>query len=323
MITIAGAGPAGAAAAIAALGAGASVTLYDRARFPRHKVCGEFLSPEIEPRLRALGVADAFQALAPARVRRMELHFGSRYTAAPLSDPGFGLSRHAFDQLLLSRALALGADWRHEVAPERVLVDTTGRPKSSAAKGDRLFGFKAHFEGPANDAVELYFAGRGYVGVNAIEGGRTNVCGLAPESDLRRFDFDYDGYTASLGALAERLRPLRRCLDWLSTGPLEVRNRLDAPAGCYPAGDALSFVDPFTGSGLLCAVTTGTLAGRAAARNEDPARYLADCRAAIGRPFLAASLLREGLWRLPGLADRLAPLLPARWLFRLTRPRVA
>ena len=323
MITIAGAGPACSAAAIAALGEGASVTLYDRARFPRHKVCGEFLSPEIEPRLRDLGVADAFHALMPARVRRMELHFGSRHTEAQLPEAGFGLSRYAFDQLLLDRALALGAELRQEVAPAGVQVETTGRPKSAAAKGDRLFGFKAHFEGPANDAVELYFAGRGYVGVNAIEGGRTNVCGLAPESDLRRFDFDYDAYTASLGALAGRLRPLRRCLDWLSTGPLEFRNRLGTPAGWYPAGDALSFVDPFTGSGLLCAVTTGLLAGRAAARQEDPARYLEDCRAAIGRPYRAASLLREGLRRLPGLADRLAPLLPARWLFRLTRPRVA
>ena len=31
-----------------------------------------------------------------------------------------------------------------------------------------------------------------YVGINAVEGGRTNVCGLGPEDFLRRFEFDYD-----------------------------------------------------------------------------------------------------------------------------------
>lgn len=320
MVTVAGAGPAGAAAALAALAEGASVTLYDRARLPRHKVCGEFLSPEIEARLRDAGVWDGFAALAPARVERLVLNFGAAEKSARLPEPAFGLSRRAFDDLLVREARSRGARLLREAAPPDAVIDATGRPRAAAPRGERLFGFKAHFAGPANDAVELYFAGRGYVGVNAIESGQTNVCGIAPESVLGKFDFDYDAYTASLPALASRLRPLRRTLAWLSTGPLEFRHRLRTPAARYPAGDALSFVDPFTGSGLLCAVTTGMLAGRAAARRQAPAAYLDTCRAAIGRPFLAASLLREALRRAPGIVAQAAPLLPEGMLFRLTRP---
>jgi flavin-dependent dehydrogenase len=46
-VTVLGGGPAGAIAALSALDEGADVTLYEKPRFPRHKVCGEFLSGEV------------------------------------------------------------------------------------------------------------------------------------------------------------------------------------------------------------------------------------------------------------------------------------
>ena len=44
-VAIAGAGPAGALAAIILAKAGMRVRLFDRARFPRHKLCGDTLNP--------------------------------------------------------------------------------------------------------------------------------------------------------------------------------------------------------------------------------------------------------------------------------------
>ena len=41
--------PAGCCAALAAAREGADVRITERSQFPRHKVCGEFLSPEIAP----------------------------------------------------------------------------------------------------------------------------------------------------------------------------------------------------------------------------------------------------------------------------------
>jgi flavin-dependent dehydrogenase len=56
-ITVIGGGPAGCAAALAAMSEGSAVTLYEKSRFPRHKVCGEFLSPELVPALESLAVS--------------------------------------------------------------------------------------------------------------------------------------------------------------------------------------------------------------------------------------------------------------------------
>src|SRR5258708_3517175 len=76
-VYILGGGPAGSSAAIAARQEGRDVCLIEKSKFPRHKVCGEFLTPEIVPLLESLAVWDAFLAAGPARVRRLELHFGS------------------------------------------------------------------------------------------------------------------------------------------------------------------------------------------------------------------------------------------------------
>ena len=43
---------------------------------------------------------------------------------------------------------------------------------------------------------------------------------LGPEDFLRRYDFDYDAVLRQCPALAARLEPLTRSMNWLSTGPL-------------------------------------------------------------------------------------------------------
>src|SRR2546422_10933307 len=64
-VVVVGAGPAGAATAILLAGAGHAVTLLDRARFPRDKICGEYLSPEASRILDRLGALKAVEAGAP------------------------------------------------------------------------------------------------------------------------------------------------------------------------------------------------------------------------------------------------------------------
>ena len=317
-INILGGGPAGSAAALAALREGAQVRVVEKSKLPRHKVCGEFFSPEIGPELAKLGVWDAFLAAGPARVNRTALHFGRRTKSSKLPETAFGLSRYAFDQLLLEHARAAGADvvTEHD-GPSEIVA--TGRRSKPDARGNRLFGFKAHFEGPTDDAVELFFFDSCYVGVTSIEGGKTNVCGLAPESFLSTFGFEYDSIPLHSRALADRLKPLRRVMPWISTGPLQYGQRFEQGSSVYPVGDALSFVDPFTGSGLLAAVRSGSMAGRAAAHDQPVDQYLRECRASLRQPFQVAGVLRKALE--DGWAEKLAPLAPARLLFALTRPR--
>jgi len=321
-INIVGGGPAGSAAALAALRQcvqDTRVRVIEKSRLPRHKVCGEFFSPEIEIELDRLGAWSAFLAAGPARVRRIILHFGSREKTSRLAEPAFGLSRYTFDRMMLDQARGAGADLASELGDEVPQIVATGRRATGSPRGQRLFGFKTHFKGPADDAVELFFFERGYVGVTAIEGGRTNVCGLAPESFLSRFGFDYDAIVMQCPALRDRLQPLERVTPWFSTGPLQYGQAFANGGDAYPAGDALSFIDPFTGSGLLAAVRSGAMAGRAAAIGQPVAEYLRDCRASLRQPFQVAGVLRRALEG--GWAEKLAAWAPSRLLFALTRPR--
>src|SRR3984893_10454374 len=67
-LIIIGGGPAGTSVAIAAARHGASVLLLERGRFPRHKVCGEFVSAESLNLLKDL-LATQYAQLLPAAIR--------------------------------------------------------------------------------------------------------------------------------------------------------------------------------------------------------------------------------------------------------------
>jgi flavin-dependent dehydrogenase len=317
-VAIIGAGPAGCAAAMAALEGQAQVTLYEKSRFPRHKVCGEFYSPEIVDALEALSLGTAFRAARPASITYAVLHLDGFAKRFELPRPAYGLSRFAFDDLLLRESLRRGAALKVESAagdrlPQPCIV-AHGR-RAAAPKGERLFGFKAHFRGAVPPAVELFFSGPCYMGISPIEEGAVNVCGLAPEADLQRAGFDPPRLLPA--ALHERIRGLEQGFDWLVTGPLVFRAPVEqGPA--YLAGDALGFIDPFTGSGILAALLTGSMAGRAASRGTPVDRYVAECRSRLRRQYWTASLFRRVLRT--GLAGRLMRLVPGAALYALTRP---
>ncbi len=191
---------------------------------------------------------------------------------------------------------------------------------SEAPRGDRLFGFKAHFSGPADDVMGLYFFNGAYVGVNAVEGGKTNVCGVAPERMLRECGFALDSLCLQNQSLRERLAPLNREMEWLCAGPL-VFGKAAAPKNCYVAGDSAAFIDPFTGSGMLGAIATGMLAGEGAARGASIEEYARKAAGLLRSQQRAAGLFRAAISS--GWAERCLRVMPGKLLFYATRPRRA
>lgn len=320
LVRVVGAGPAGSSAALAALAAGADVEIFEKSAFPRHKVCGEFLSPEAARLIEELGLMERFLDLRPSRLEKMMLVFDGRARTALFPEPAFGLSRFALDHLLLDEAVRRGARL-HQQSTQDGDVIAVGRQDASP-KGRRLFGFKAHFSGPVNNVMELYFLpGYSYVGVSAIENAYTNVCGLAPEDELAAIHFDIDTYVMRHEFLARRLQSLRQVMPWMKVGPLVFGNRLEIPASAgYLAGDRLSFTDPFTGSGILTALLTGSLAGNAAALRLDPAEHLLNCRRRLRGSLQTAAFLRRALASRFGRT--VAGYVPPKLLFQMTRPRI-
>src|SRR5215469_2906394 len=96
-LAIIGGGPAGACAAISAVRYGARVALFDAGEFPRHKVCGEFISAESLGILRDLlrNVPDASRVLAESPViDKVRLLLDDASTAALVSPAGLSLTRY-------------------------------------------------------------------------------------------------------------------------------------------------------------------------------------------------------------------------------------
>jgi 2-polyprenyl-6-methoxyphenol hydroxylase-like FAD-dependent oxidoreductase len=107
-VLVVGAGPAGSAVAAALASRGHEVLLVDRARFPRPKPCGEYMSPACDALLAELGVA--------AGLRRRGLHPHRRLVLR--APDGFGLSV-SLDQLLAQSSLLSTAGARCSYSPRR------------------------------------------------------------------------------------------------------------------------------------------------------------------------------------------------------------
>ncbi len=126
---IVGAGPGGATAAAFMAEDGLRVLLIDKDRFPRDKVCGDAISGKSVEVLRRLGVVDCLMQAgslgswgitfgAPSG-DTVSIPFTTDYDRA--TPPTFVCPRARFDQILLERAHAAGADIRQATAVESLL----------------------------------------------------------------------------------------------------------------------------------------------------------------------------------------------------------
>jgi flavin-dependent dehydrogenase len=132
-VVVVGAGPAGAASAILLAERGLDVVVLDRARFPRPKICGEYLSPEASRILDRLGVLKAVEAggAAPLAGMRITAPDGTVVAGSyrqigswrPYRSQAMGVSRTTLDAVLVDRLRGLPVDVREQVRVTGLLRD--------------------------------------------------------------------------------------------------------------------------------------------------------------------------------------------------------
>jgi flavin-dependent dehydrogenase len=118
-VVVVGAGPAGAATAWGLARNGIDVLLIDRARFPRDKICAEYLSPQAARILDEMGALAPIEAAGAAHLTGMFVRapcgaeirgaFAASHGFRGFRDRGLALRRHTLDAILLDRARAAGA----------------------------------------------------------------------------------------------------------------------------------------------------------------------------------------------------------------------
>jgi menaquinone-9 beta-reductase len=300
-LLIIGGGPAGATLASIAARHGASVVVLERDSMPRDKVCGEFLSWDAFPILERIGAMEAIQQCAPARITRAMVVTPRRMTESPLPQTAYGISRMRLDEILLRNAIASGATVGEECVVESLERSSAGhavvfhargsesrridaklavggwgrwgrldlelRRKFTSDRRQRHIGFKRHYAGglTAPDVIELHPFRGGYLGVQPIEGERSNLCGLVHQSEISslkggwpRFTETLAASSRSLHALFETAEPLQDA--FLSSDPVIFRAKEPVHEGAILIGDSAGLIDPLTGNGMAMAIQSAALA---------------------------------------------------------------
>ena len=135
-VVIVGGGPAGSALAFALARSGVSVTVLDRAHFPRSKPCAEYLSPQASRVLASMGVLETVERSGAAQLAGMVIRApnGVRVvgefagcSVKGFRDRGLSVRREILDAILLDAARDAGADVREATHVVDVMRDASGR----------------------------------------------------------------------------------------------------------------------------------------------------------------------------------------------------
>jgi len=262
-IEIVGGGLAGLSLGLLLREAGVAVTAFEAGRYPRHRVCGEFLAGLDESTIDRLALAPL---LAPAaRHDAVAWFFREKLIARQiLPAPVYAVSRHYLDAALARRFQAAGGTLvtgqRFTDAAHPGIVFAHGRrPEVSP-----WLGLKCHARGLAlASGLEMHLGRDAYAGLCEVEDGWINVCGLFRRNAIKSPREDIlPAYLRATGlmALAERIehaevRPgsatavagLGFGATWISDGLVRV-------------GDAGAMIPPFTGNGMTMALTSAIAA---------------------------------------------------------------
>ena len=317
---------------------GVPVTIWEAGRYPRHRVCGEFISGNGQAILERLGLLARFEQAGAVHARTVMFICGAnRSPVRQLAAPALCLSRHAMDALLAESFQKLGGEllvntrWTSGENREGV-VHAAGRRTQSAEKNPRWFGVKAHVSCSSQvnleADLEMHLSPDGYIGVNRINGGEVNVCGLFRVRQGNRQPGSKPdwlrGETGSL--LRERLGAAEFEQDsFCSVAGLQLKpQRAVAKTECC-VGDALTMTPPVTGNGMSMAFESAEMAVEPLTAYSQGKLNWAQvqqqiarrCDAAFSRRLAWARFLQ---WMMisPALQNRLGlMLLRSDWLWRL------
>jgi len=293
-VLIIGGGLAGLISSILLRRKGQPVTLVERKRYPFHRVCGEYISNETVPFLRANGLFP--EKLGPENIKTLQLtSVNGRDAEISLDMGGFGISRYAYDQFLYEIACSEGVNVICDANVEevkykndsfivktsvgefdcRVVIGAHGKRSKLDYTFDREFihkrspyvGVKYHVRIDHKPGlIALHNFKDGYCGISNVEDGKTNLCYLThrknmkEHGNIRKMEEEVLFRNPFLKSIFERALFLFEKPEVINEISFETKKPVEDHV--LMVGDAAGMITPLCGNGMAMAIHSAKIASK-------------------------------------------------------------
>jgi menaquinone-9 beta-reductase len=272
--------------------AGIEVELFEKKKYPFHRVCGEYISLETQSFLKSLSCYP--EKFDPPTIKRLQLtSINGKSVTLPLDMGGFGISRYTFDYFLVEKAMSEGVAI-HEgcevesinfegdrfglqaagknIAADLVIGSFGKRSKldvqlkrSFIRKRSPYLGVKYHIQTDhPNDLIALHNFKGGYCGMSNVEDGKTNLCYLSHNDNLKKYQ--------SIKEMEEQVlfrNPFLKSIFQNSTflfkkpetiNEISFETKQPVEDHILMTGDAAGMITPLCGNGMAMAIHASKIA---------------------------------------------------------------
>lgn len=300
-LAVVGGGLAGLSLAIQAADAGYRTILFEKERYPFHKVCGEYISMESYAFLQQLGVP--LEQWQPPLIHQLQVSDvkGKQY-AFDLKQGGFGISRFLLDSTLYQLALQKGVtvhtsdkvtniDFRDDLftihssrttVRARLTAGSFGKRSNLDVQWQRPFirqrpgklnhyiAVKYHIRYPQPaDTISLHNFHNGYCGISRIENDTCCLCYLTTAGNLAAAGHSIAAMEKQVLFRNPRLKEIFTNAIFVYQQPLVISQvSFDIKEQVFNhallMGDAAGLITPLCGNGMSMALHASKIAFEAA-----------------------------------------------------------
>ena len=285
-VTIIGGGLAGLTAGIHLSKIGIQVTIIEKNSFPKHKVCGEYISNEVLPYLKSLDLD--IESLNPTNISKLQFSTTNKKTInTKLPLGGFGISRYVLDEFLYKKAIENGCQIIQEnvenvdfiddeftiitsnntILKSKIVIGAFVKRSNIDQKLNRKFiqqkssllAVKAHYSGNFDDdLVGLHNFKGGYCGVSKVENNKINICYLADYETFKQHK-NIDDYQKNIVSKNPFLKEILEKSTLLFDKPITIsqisfEEKKAVENHILMIGDTAGLIHPLCGNGMAMAI---------------------------------------------------------------------
>jgi flavin-dependent dehydrogenase len=291
-VIIIGGGLAGLCNAIHISKLGKKVVLIEKNEYPKHKVCGEYISNEVLPYFGFLDI-NPFD-FGAVKIKNFQLSTTkSKLISAKLPLGGFGISRHQLDFVLLEKAQENGVTIlkdsvvnvkfsddvfsvetkENKMLSSKITIGAFGKRSLLDVKMERKFiqkkapylGVKVHVKGDfPEDLVALHNFTGGYCGVSKVENNAINLCYITNYTSFKKYK-NIEDFQEQVVFKNKFLKEIFHNSEAVFEKPLtisqisfETKNPVENHI--LMCGDSAGMIHPLCGNGMSMAIQSAQLA---------------------------------------------------------------